>query len=190
MVSHDGQWFAYKISPNEGNSEVVIRNLKDGKEQRYPIGELPRMDVTPGAPFVPSPCVTSPFPTTRNGRPCCLSGRTRGKGTEEADKPLQTKLILIELRTARKTEFDKVRRFAFSGERSTAIAMQRYSPVAATPPMPAPPAPGAPAEDKPQGADLIVYELASGNELNFGNVSEFSIRQEGQLAGVADRRAG
>jgi len=30
MISGDGQWFVYRISPNEGDSEVVIRSMKDG----------------------------------------------------------------------------------------------------------------------------------------------------------------
>src|ERR1043166_4080640 len=55
VVSNDGQWFAYKLSPNEGNSEVVIRSLKDGKETRFPIGELPRVEFNPGAPPPPPP---------------------------------------------------------------------------------------------------------------------------------------
>ena len=38
-VSPDGGWFAYRLNPNEGDSELVLRNLKDGKELRYPIGE-------------------------------------------------------------------------------------------------------------------------------------------------------
>lgn len=38
-VSPDGGWFAYRLSPNEGDSELVLRNLKDAKELRYPIGE-------------------------------------------------------------------------------------------------------------------------------------------------------
>src|SRR5277367_672090 len=45
-VSSDGNWFAYRVVPNEGDSEVVIRNLKDGKETRFPIGEV----VTPPRP--------------------------------------------------------------------------------------------------------------------------------------------
>src|SRR5580692_3317789 len=49
-ISADGSWFAYRVSPAEGNSEVVIRNLKDGKEQHFPIGEIPRVDPPAGAP--------------------------------------------------------------------------------------------------------------------------------------------
>ena len=42
VVSNDGAWFVYKVTPGDGNSEVVIRSLKDGKETRFAIGELPR----------------------------------------------------------------------------------------------------------------------------------------------------
>src|SRR5690606_39117173 len=40
-LSHDGQWFAYIVAPNEGNAEVVVRPTAEGEERRYPIGELP-----------------------------------------------------------------------------------------------------------------------------------------------------
>lgn len=71
--------------------------------------------------------------------------------------------------------------------------MLRYGPNAAAtpPPVPAPPpaaAPaGNPADDRPQGADLLLYELASGNELNFGNVGDFAFDKKGDwLAWLID----
>src|SRR5579863_6050649 len=42
VVSGDGVWLAYKLTPGEGNSEAVIKNLKTGKEQRFEIGALPQ----------------------------------------------------------------------------------------------------------------------------------------------------
>ena len=38
-VSDDGQWFAYKLTPNEGDSELVLRRISDGKEWKFPVGE-------------------------------------------------------------------------------------------------------------------------------------------------------
>lgn len=32
LPSNDGQWFAYRLSPNKGDSEVVIRETKEEKE--------------------------------------------------------------------------------------------------------------------------------------------------------------
>jgi hypothetical protein len=38
-VSNNGEWLAYRLSPAEADAEVVIRNLKTGKELRFPIGD-------------------------------------------------------------------------------------------------------------------------------------------------------
>ena len=43
------------------------------------------------------------------------------------------------------------------------------------------------ASDRPRGTDLIIRELATGAELNFGNVSEFAFTRDGKfLASVID----
>ena len=109
------------------------------------------------------------------------------KVLKKTKKPIQSRVIVVELATGKKTEFEKVRRFAFSGERSTMLAMHRYAPTPAGPPA-APPAPGAPpADDKPTGSDLILYEMATGNEMNVGNVSDFSFDKKGNyLAWLID----
>ena len=36
----DGRWFAYRLSPAEGNSELVVRNTSDDTEHRFPVGEV------------------------------------------------------------------------------------------------------------------------------------------------------
>jgi hypothetical protein len=38
-LSRDGSWFAYRISPTEGNSELVVRSTADDTEHRFPVGE-------------------------------------------------------------------------------------------------------------------------------------------------------
>jgi acetyl esterase/lipase len=189
VVSTDGQWLAYKLAPNEGNAEVVLRNLKSGSEQRYPIGELPRPNLGFGPPVGPPPprdlalsddshwAAFLEYPTVKEA-----------KALKKQRKPVQSKLLLVELATGKKTEFDKIKRFSFSGERSAAIAAHRYAPT----PTPAPPAPPSPAstaaaDDKPQGSDLILHDLGTGNELNIGNVSDFAFDKKGDwLAWIVD----
>ena len=146
VVSPNGQWFGYKLSPNEGNSEVLLRNLKDGKEQRFPIGELPRVDFAPGAIFVPPPRDLAFSEDSKWAAFLAYPIDKEAKGLKKQKKPIQSKLILVELATGKKTEFDKIRRFAFSGERSSAIAMHRYAP---TPPGP-PAAPQHPVQRRPR----------------------------------------
>ncbi len=40
-LSNDGKFLAYAVFPQEGDGELVIRNLITGKEVREPIGQLP-----------------------------------------------------------------------------------------------------------------------------------------------------
>ena len=152
VVSDDGGWFAYKLTPNDGNSEVVIRNLKDGKETRFAIGELPRPEGGFGPPVGPAAprdlgisedskwAAFLEYPTAKEA-----------KALRKQHKPVQSKLMLVELATGNKKEFDKIRRFAFSGERSAAIAMLRYAPTPTPAGPPAAPAtPPAPARRRPR----------------------------------------
>ena len=193
-ISNDGTWFAYRVSPAEGNSEVVIRNLKDGKDQPFPIGELPRLEAPAGGP---------PIQMTAAGRDLAISddgkwvaflaypSAKEAKTLKKTKKPVQSRVIVVELSTGKKTEFEKIRRFAFSGERATVLALHRYSPTpagpAAAPPAPASSGSGTPAEDRPTGSDLILYEMATGAEMNVGNVSEFAFDKKGNwLAWIID----
>src|SRR5882757_10015592 len=52
VIANNGEWFAYRLGPAEGEAEVVVRNLKTGKEQRFPIGD-------PGA-SAPAPDTSAP----------------------------------------------------------------------------------------------------------------------------------
>ncbi len=199
-VSNDGEWFAYRVSPSEGDAEVVVRNVKSGKEERYPIGD-------PGA-AAPAPTAgpPAPPPAAAAGGPglsfsadshwvafSVYPGQKEAKRLKRDRKPIQTKAVLVELASGKKTEFEKTRRFAFSGEKSTAIALQRYGPEApqggAGAGAPAPPAGAGAATppERPSGSDLLLYELTTGNELSLGNVSEFAFDKQGDwLAWLVD----
>jgi dipeptidyl aminopeptidase/acylaminoacyl peptidase len=186
VLSGDGQWFAYKLAPNEGNAEVVIRSTKDGKEQRFAAGESPRIDAPAGGPPPPAPREVQISDDSKWAAFLVFPTAKEAKALVKQKKPVQSKLTLIELATGNKKEFDKIRRFAFGGERASAIAMYRYAPTPAGPP-PGPPAAGAAPDDRPQGADLIIYGLRTEGELNIGNVSEFAFDKRGNwLAWLID----
>ncbi len=197
-VSNDGHWFAYRLAPAEGDAEVVVRDLQSGKEQRFAIGD---------------PSSTAPPPTAAPARPPAAEGaggssgpafsadshwvafavyptEREAKRLKKDRKPIQTKAVLVELATGRKTEFEKIRRFAFSGEKSSAIALQRYGPEPGPTPAGAAGANGANGAtppERPAGSDLLLYDLASGAEINFGNVSEFAFDKPGAwLAWLVD----
>lgn len=38
VLSSDGRWFAHRVAPAEGDGEVIVRSISDGKETKYPAG--------------------------------------------------------------------------------------------------------------------------------------------------------
>jgi dipeptidyl aminopeptidase/acylaminoacyl peptidase len=192
-VSNNGEWFAYRQGPSEGDAEIVIRNLKTSKDLKFPIGDptatQPPISATPtpppdGAPAGPMGAVLAISADSKWAAFQVFPTEKETKRLKTTRRPIQTKVALIELATGKKTEFEKARRFAFSGEKATAIAIHRYGPEA--PPTP-PPAPGVTPPERPTGSDLLLHELASGDELNIGNVSDFAFNKAGDwLAWVVD----
>ena len=39
QLSPNGQWLAYRLSPLEGDSEVILRATSGDKEMKFPVGE-------------------------------------------------------------------------------------------------------------------------------------------------------
>src|SRR5579864_3598395 len=54
-LSNDGKFLAYGLFPQEGDGEVVVRNLQTGAEWRQPAGARP-------APRAPNPETEEPSP--------------------------------------------------------------------------------------------------------------------------------
>src|SRR6187431_2068193 len=39
QLSADGQWLAYRLSPLEGDTELILRQTQGEKELKFPVGE-------------------------------------------------------------------------------------------------------------------------------------------------------
>ncbi|HZS53788.1 MAG TPA: prolyl oligopeptidase family serine peptidase [Bryobacteraceae bacterium] len=183
VISNDGRWFAYKLVPNDGNSQVVVRNIESGAEQRFDIGEVARPNpyAGGGAGMPPPPPHDVVFSEDSNWLAFNVHpSRNEGRQLKKQHKPLEDRVVLVQLATGKKTEFDRIRRFSFSGERASAIALQRYAPAPAGPAAAGAPSASAPKpDDKPQGSDLILLDLTNNEELNLGNVSDFAFDKKG-----------
>ncbi len=87
------------------------------------------------------------------------------KALEKQDKPAQQRLGLQNLVTGDTTSIDAVRGFQFS-HNGTHVAMGRYAPDG---------------DRESDGTDLVVRTLATAEDMNFGNVSQFEWQDEGNL---------
>ncbi len=186
ILSPDGQWLAYRMSPIQGDSEVVVRSATGDKEMKFPVGEgAGVMTFSEDSAWI----AIGTAPT-----------RKEAQAAQKARRPVQNGVTLVNLATGEKTDIAKIRRFAFNGEMSGWIALHRYGPdAAAGGAVGAAAAAGgrggagaaaagdAPRDTRPKGTDLILRELKTGSELNIGNVSELGFNKSGkQLALVID----
>lgn len=167
VLSDDGRWFSYRLSPVEGNEEVVVRSLSDDTEHRFPAGDgtAPGSFSDDGEWFA-----FTIYPTEDE------ADRAR-----ERRQPARNKAGLLNLATGEMTEIEEVRGFRFAPERGGWIALSRY-PASANGGRD-----GENGEDRARGSDLILHELATGTRLNLGNVADFAFDDTGRwLAWVVD----
>ena len=191
VVSNDGRWFAYILAPNEGDAVVVVRQTAEGAtEQRFPIGEPP---APVGGPFAPSPAA-APLAISGDSKYLAYTvypAEREARRLRQQRRPVYNKVIVVNLATGQKSEFDKIRRFAFSGDKPQVIGLYGYGPEApaAAGGNAGPGNGGAAASGRPEGADLLLYALATGSIINIGNVGDFAFDESGNyLAYTIDAR--
>src|SRR5262245_31287276 len=164
-LSNDGQWFACRIGPAEGDGEVILRQTRGDKEYRFPVGGPPGYGGPGGSGgFGFGGSVTF----SHNSRWCAFIAsptappKVPAVPSATARRPTP-KVVLVNLTTGEKAEVEGVRRLAFNGEAATWIALQR-----------------APADLPRGGSDLTLRELATGAEQTLGNVGEWAFDRKGK----------
>jgi len=164
VISPDGQWLGYRVSPLDGDSEVVLRETRGDREYRLPVGEASG----PGGSALE-------FSTDSKWAVVTVAPtKAEAEKLKKAKKPLENTALLVALPGGEKTEFERVKRVAFSGESAGWVALHRYGAAAA-------------GKDGPKGTDLLLRDLATGDMLNVGNVSEFAFDKAGRyLAWTVD----
>lgn len=165
-LSNDGKWLAYRAGPTTGEGEIVVRNLVDGKETKYPSGSA---SGTLAFSFDSKWVTFSTTPAIPKGLPPMIAA------TMPRPKP---KIVLLNLEKNEKTELEGFASLQFNGESTTHVALRKATEAPATPPTAGTPAAPPPAPTS-TGSDLVLRELATGTELLLGNVSEFSFNKPG-----------
>jgi dipeptidyl aminopeptidase/acylaminoacyl peptidase len=178
-LSPDGAWLAYRMSPTQGDADVILRNTTSDKEITLPAGQG-----TSGAMAFSEDAKWFAVATAATKREADAARR--------ASRPAaQGGMTLVNLTTGEKKDIPKIRRFAFSGETPGWLAMHRFgadAPAGAGPGRAgAGPARGTAGDTRAKGSDLVLHELATGADINIGNVSEFAFNKSGKtLAMIID----
>jgi dipeptidyl aminopeptidase/acylaminoacyl peptidase len=181
-LSNDGKFFAHRVGPAEGDGEVTLRAVGDGKETKFPGGS------GFGSLLFSFDSKWFAFTATPYVKPGGAPGAPRPK----------TKLVLVNTTNGEKTELEGVASFTFAGQSGSHIAYRKATEGGGGAPTGLPPGitlpgPGAaptPAAAGHTGTDLVLRELATGTELVLGNVADFSFDKKGQwLVTVIDAAA-
>ena len=114
-LSTNGQWVAYRLSPLQGDSDVVVRATSGDKEMTFPVGE--------GAGGAAT------FSGDSNWIAITTSlTRKEAEAARRARRPVQNSVTIVNLATGDKVSIPKIRRFEFAGEMGGWIALHRYGP--------------------------------------------------------------
>jgi acetyl esterase/lipase len=187
-VSTDGRWFGYRVSPLDGDSEVVVRETRGTKEYRIPVGESADAGGAGGpggGPVGPSQAVQFSY-DAKWAAVTVMPTKKEAAQLKKQRKPLENKVTLLDLATGDRIEVPRIRRFAFSGEAGTWIALHRYAaespsrPAGEAGPAAAGAAAGSGAAARPRASDLLLRDLATASVLAIGNVSEFAFDKSGR----------
>lgn len=174
-LTPDGNWLVYQLQPNEGDSEVIIRQVKGDKEYRFSRGETPRPQAR-GPEATPSGAEIIIAENSRFVAFLVYPKASEAKKLRRERKRITSDACLVDLTTGEKKEWSKIRRILFSGESSGWLALHRF------------PSESQEKEtEKWSGSDLILYDLNQKSEINIGNVAEFAFDKLGHyLAWIVD----
>jgi hypothetical protein len=153
-LSDDGVWFGYHLGPAEGEGEVVFRQTRTEKAHRFPAGEV-------GLGRPPAPVFSR---DARFAAFAIYPTSAEAAAARQQRRPAQNKAAVVNLETGAKIEVPKVRRFVMAPNGGW-IAMQKYAPDAAP---------------VGSGTDLLLRELATGQQIVIGNVSDFAFDKRGR----------
>jgi dipeptidyl aminopeptidase/acylaminoacyl peptidase len=195
-LSRDGKFVAYALVPQDGDGEVVVRNLATGTEWRAPRGAAP---VNP--PQRSPEAEPAPGPPPFGGRPV-FTADTRflvfqiqptkaetEKAKKEKKKPEEmprNAMGIMDLSTGDVTRIDRVKQFQVPEEGVGFIAYllepkpDEKKPDAANAEKSPAPAPRGRRDSKKKeyGTDMVVRNLADKTERTFPDVLEYSISKD------------
>ncbi|HWC98816.1 MAG TPA: prolyl oligopeptidase family serine peptidase [Candidatus Sulfopaludibacter sp.] len=206
-LSADGKFLAYAVFPQEGDGEVIVRNLTTGQETRYPAGARP----APAAAAVPE---EGPPPEARGATitfssdshtvvfstfPSKADTDKAKKEKKTADQMPKDGMVIVNLASGQTARVERVKRFALAEKASAFVAYLKDAPEGAAGRAAAAKPDGDSADQqagrggrgggaagggrgaRPEfGTDLVVRSLTDGSEHTYSDVAEFTFTEDGK----------
>ncbi|MBL0156077.1 MAG: S9 family peptidase [Bryobacterales bacterium] len=206
-LSRDGKFLAYAYMPQDGDGELIVRELATGKEWKENVGALPPPVIAPAeAEGPPPPPRTIRIAFTSDGKylvagtyPLKAETEKAKKEKKKAEEMPKQGLLILTLGSGEVTRIASVKSFQVPEKGGAWLAYAKEAPPAATPAADA--AKPAPAQDdeedqrraggaaassgsakKEYGTELVLRDLklASANERTFANALEYSFARDGK----------
>src|SRR5262245_21456077 len=206
-LSNDGKFLAYGLFPQDGDGEVVIRNLVTGKEQREPAGARPAATPSGEGEEGPAPVARSiTLSFSRDSKTLVFSTFPTKAETAKAVRERKTGdaapkdgMVIVDLASGKSTLVARVRRFDLPDQASGFLAYLKEGPEGVASPTPAAPAPAQGNADqqggrggrggagggagrggaRPQfGSELILRDLSDSSVRSFFDVVEFALTDD------------
>jgi hypothetical protein len=192
QFSPDGKFLAYALTPQEGDGEVVVRNLVSGTEWRFPRGSRPlAASLLQKSSLVKSVPAASPagrLAFTADGRflvfpitPTVAEAK-KAKGAGKAAESARNALGLVDLKTGTLTRIPRVKNFQLPEGSGGVLVYHRESAADAARPVP----PRGGGLKKKGGAakatpgELVLRSLVDHSERVFADVLEFTLSKDGR----------
>lgn len=193
VLSRDGRVLAYAFMPQEGDGDLRVKDLRDGREWTHGAGALPPPpiqlpeDVNPEAP-VPQPSIR--IAITSDGRFVVATTYPTRAETEKARKARKKPeempkggLLVVETASGAAVRLENVKSVqvpARGGAWAAYLKEPKPEPKKEDPAR-AEAGPRRPGADRREfGSELVLRDLASGAERSFPDVLEYSFARDGR----------
>jgi dipeptidyl aminopeptidase/acylaminoacyl peptidase len=174
-LSHDGAWVVYALVPQEGDGELVARNLKTGAEYRYQRGKPP-LEITPDGAFV----VFTIAPRQAD------VDKAKKEKKKPEDQP-KNGLGIMALAGGGVVTVDRARSFKVPEESSRWVAylMEPVKEKKDAEEKKPEEQPRKKEKKKDPGTDLVVRDLTNGQSTTIGEVTEYAWTRDGNWLAYA-----
>ena len=166
-ISNDGNWVAYRISPQVGDGVLEIKNLTNNKTMS--IERVGRYSFTKNSDYV----VASVGPEYAKERELKL------KKTSNAKMPKDS-LYIINLKSGEMKKVARVKNYQLPNESTEWMAWLHETPLEEKGKKEGEEETKKP-KSKSKGTELVVFNMVSGNENRFEGVVEYEMTQKGNF---------